>query len=130
MAESADGRHHERGSGSVLVLGIACVTLALVAMLVPLYSVFASRSELASVADAAALAAADTRSGFSMTGTVAEPCARAAELAATAGARLVACGIDGLVVTVSVTKTILGVPLEQSATAGPPPAESENRRIR
>ena len=124
------GGSAERGSGSALGVAVLAGVLALVLLVAPLYSVFAMRARLATVADAAALAAADTRSGFSAAGSVSDPCAGARQIAVVAGARLDACEVDGLVVTVVVGSTILGFLVQQTATAGPPPAESEKRRIR
>lgn len=134
MSEPGGTSLAEKGSGSALALSIACAMMAMLVLVVPLYSAFAARSRLAAAADAAALAAADSRSGFTsaagLSGPAGEPCALAAAIAGAAGAGLGACEIDGLVVTVVVRGSILGLPIEQTATAGPPPAESENRRIR
>ena len=100
------------------MLGIALIgaIVGLTAAVVPLYAVLVARSTVAGAADAAALAAADARVGVA-TGF---PCERADEVAAANGAKLTACEVDGLIATVSVSRTILGFDLESSATAGPP----------
>ncbi|MGQ2915524.1 MAG: helicase, partial [Microbacterium aurantiacum] len=50
-----------------------------------------------------------------------EPCDRAADLAATAGAAVAVCDIDGFVVTVTVTARFGVFPTSATARAGPPP---------
>lgn len=127
MGESKGEAGAERGSGSALALSIACAMVVLLVLVVPLYTAFASRSRLAGAADAAALAAADIRSGFASAGPGAEPCAVAGTIAAAAGLVLGACQVDGLVVTVVVTTEIVGIPMQQSATAGPPPGPGGRR---
>lgn len=72
---------------------------------------------LASAADAAALAAADTVSGAA-SGT---PCDRAHEVAATFGARVEDCVLDVLVATVTVSLRFGVVSASATARAGPPP---------
>ncbi|CAN5292635.1 hypothetical protein BH11ACT2_BH11ACT2_03650 [soil metagenome] len=106
----------ERGGGSVLTVSIigALVTLTLVA--IPSYMALATRQSLIGAADAAALAAADAASG-AVTG---DPCGRAAELAASNDAALDACRLDGYVVTVVVSRTVVGIRAVAAATAGPP----------
>ena len=100
------------------MLGVAVIgaIAGLAVGVVPLYAVLAARSNVAGAADAAALAAADARVG-AVTGF---PCERAAEVAAANGATLADCEVDGLIATVSVSRTILGFTLESTATAGPP----------
>jgi len=126
LPRAAAGGATDAGSGSALALGIVAAIVALVAVLLPLYSVFADRARIAAAADAGALAAADAVAGFSAV----DPCSLAAALAAEAGATMASCVVDGLVVTVVVSDAILGVTLTQTATAGPPPAEPEPARIR
>ena len=106
----------ERGSGSVLGIALIGAIVGLVIAVVPLYAVLAARSTVSNAADAAALAAADARVGVA-TGF---PCDRAAEVATAHGADLTGCAVDGLIATVSVSRTILGFRLESTATAGPP----------
>lgn len=109
-------RSRERGSGSVLGLALAGAIVGLAVAVVPLYAVLAVRSATAGAADAAALAAADARVG-AVTGY---PCERAAEVAAANGATMTECTVDGLVATVTVTRSVAGFTLVQSASAGPP----------
>jgi secretion/DNA translocation related TadE-like protein len=106
----------EGGSGSVLGIALVGAIVGLTVAVGPLYAVLAARSTVAGAADAAALAAADARVGV-VTGF---PCDRAAEAATANGATLTACEVDGLIATVSVSRTILGFDLESTATAGPP----------
>lgn len=107
----------DAGSGSVLAVGVAAAVLCLAVVVVPLYAVLAARSSVAGAADAAALAAADARVG-AVSGY---PCVRASEVAAANDAMVTACTVDGLVVTVTVTRWITGFQLFGTATAGPPP---------
>lgn len=106
----------DAGSGSVLGVGLIGAIVCLVAVVVPLYAVLAARSATAGAADAAALAAADARVG-AVTGF---PCERAAEVAAANGAVMTGCTVDGLIATVTVTRSVVGFTLEQTASAGPP----------
>jgi secretion/DNA translocation related TadE-like protein len=106
----------EGGSGSVLGVALIGAIVGLLFAVAPLYAVLAARSNVASAADAAALAAADARVGV----TTGFPCERAAEVAAANGATLTECEVDGLIATVSVGVTILGFEYESTATAGPP----------
>ncbi len=103
---------------AVAIVG-GVVVIALVA--IPLTTVLAQRAAVASAADAAALAAADTvvgvHPGF--------PCEVASTVASANGATVTSCEVDGLVVTVGVERSILGLVLSARATAGPPPGESD-----
>ena len=76
----------------------------------------AVRQAVAGAADAAALAAADVASGL----VSGYPCATAALVAAANGAAVASCAVDGLVVTVSASRDILGLAVTATATAGPP----------
>ena len=107
----------ERGSGSVLAVGLIAAITVLTAVLVPLYSALAERSAVGVAADAAALAAADVAVGLAP----GVPCEVAARVAAANGASVVACAVDGLVVTVRVGRSAVGVAVTATATAGPPP---------
>ena len=109
----------ERGAGSVLAVAIIAAVLGVTVMLVPLYSVFVKKQAVAGAADAAALAAADVRVGLDP----GEPCAVAARVAGANGATLTSCTVDGLVVTVVVSATVVRFAVEAAATAGPPAAE-------
>jgi secretion/DNA translocation related TadE-like protein len=81
--------------------------------------VLVERSAAAGAADAAALAAADARVGLA-TGF---PCEQAAVIAEANGATLTSCEVDGLVVTVSVSRPVAGFHVTASATAGPPSSQ-------
>jgi len=105
----------QRGSGSVLTVGIAGGLVALTALSIPLYMALVVRQEIAGAADAAALAAADTASGL----VPGYPCETAARVAAANGASLESCTADGQVVTVSAGGGILGLSVVAWATAGP-----------
>lgn len=106
----------ERGSGSVLGVAIIGATMLLTALVVPLYAALASGQAVQNAADAAALAAADTASG-ALAGS---PCVVAAEAATLNGASLLSCSIDGVIATVSVGDTVMGLQIDSSARAGPP----------
>jgi secretion/DNA translocation related TadE-like protein len=85
----------DAGSGSVLVLGIATVLVAVGILQASLAAVAVVRHRAAGVADLAALAAAEqVGSG--------RPCAAAAVVADVGGATLVHCAVDGAQVQVVV----------------------------
>jgi secretion/DNA translocation related TadE-like protein len=107
----------ERGSGTVLSVALVGTVAALTSLSVPLYMGLAMRQSVAAAADAAALAAADVAIGI----VPGFPCAVAADVAAANGASLSSCVADGLVMTVSASRGILGIPVTSYATAGPPP---------
>jgi secretion/DNA translocation related TadE-like protein len=107
----------ENGAGSVLAVGIVAALVCVTAMGLPLYLALATKQALAGAADAAALAAADVRVGL----VPGEPCAVAATVARANSVEMAGCVFDGLVVTVTVTTTVIGLPLGVSATAGPAP---------
>lgn len=100
-----------------MALGIIGALVMLLATALPLYAVLATRSAVAGAADAAALAAADTRVGV----TGGFPCDVAADVAAANGVVLASCEVDGYVATVSVERSVLGFPVSARATAGPAP---------
>jgi secretion/DNA translocation related TadE-like protein len=106
----------ERGAGSVLAVSIVAAVVVLASLALPLYTVLVVRASVSGAADAAALAAADTVSGV-VSGI---PCERAAAVAQENGAQLDACASDGLVVTVSASRAVLGFRVVVAATAGPP----------
>ena len=108
--------NRERGAGSVLAVAIVACVVVLTAVALPLYTVLIVRASVSGAADAAALAAADTVSG--VVGGI--PCERAAIVARENGARLDSCAADGLVVTVSASRSVLGFQVSVAATAGPP----------
>jgi secretion/DNA translocation related TadE-like protein len=103
-------------SGSVLSIAIASGVAALAAASLPLYGALATRQSVVAAADAAALAAADVAVGIAP----GFPCESAARAAAANGAAVLACRTDGLVATVTAGRSILGIPVTATATAGPP----------
>ena len=114
-------RPSERGSGTVLALGLGLVVIAAVALLLLLAQSAVAASRAAAAADLAALAAADAARGI----TSGEPCAVAREVALKNDAALVACS-EGTDATVQV-RTELGAgrflgAATGLARAGPPPA--------
>lgn len=106
----------ERGSGSVLAVGLIAAVTIITVVLVPVASGLAGRSSVAAAADLAALAAADVAVGLAP----GIPCELAATVASTNGATLRSCTVDGLIVTVVVGARVLGVDVTAAATAGPP----------
>jgi secretion/DNA translocation related TadE-like protein len=103
-------------SGTVVTVGLAAGLAGLAAACLPIYGALATRQAVAGAADAAALAAADVAVGIHP----GFPCEAAGRVAAANGAQLVACELDGLVASVSVGRSILGIAVTASATAGPP----------
>lgn len=103
-------------AGAVLSVGIVLCAATLTSgfAIVAGGSVVGQRA--AGAADAAALAAADAASGA--IGGV--PCERAAQIADAAGAQLVACTLDALVATVTVSVPFGALSAQASARAGPP----------
>ena len=93
----------------------------LTVLALPLYIGLSARHSIAGAADAAALAAANVASGL-FTGY---PCDQAAAVAAANAAELIQCDVDGLVVTVGVSGTVLGISVTVAATAGPPPVVAD-----
>jgi secretion/DNA translocation related TadE-like protein len=111
----------DRGAGSVLTIALIAGVVALAGLAVPLYSALATRQAVAAAADASALAAADVAVGIAP----GFPCAQAEVVASANGARLRSCELDGLIATVTVERSLLGIPAVASATAGPPLGESD-----
>lgn len=111
----------------MLAIAVMATVLSAGALLIPVSAVVSLRHRAAGAADAAALAAADSVSGWS----AGPPCAEAGRLAAANGAALSRCEVDGQIVTVEVEiATGFGViagwhtPVAvvwQRASAGPPP---------
>lgn len=108
----------DRGSGTILAVAITAGVVAVTGLALPLYMGYAVRQAVAGAADAAALAAADTASGL----LPGYPCEAAAAAVAANGAGLASCDLDGLVVTVTATRSVLGFAVSARATAGPPPS--------
>ncbi|WP_120006752.1 Rv3654c family TadE-like protein [Nesterenkonia muleiensis] len=86
--------HHpqdERGSGTVVAVGIIAVLIVLLALVALLGAAAAAKTQAARAADLAALAAADTARGMN-TG---DPCTVAEEVAARNNAVLQKCSVGG-----------------------------------
>lgn len=106
----------DKGSGTVLAVAVIGALLALICTLMPLLAGFAASQSVGGAADAAALAAADVASGL-IPGV---PCEAAQRAAALGGAHLDSCTLDGVVATVSVSRTVAGMRAQAQARAGPP----------
>lgn len=104
-------------AGTAASVGLVAAAAALAVGLAAVGAAAVAGQRVAAAADAAALAAADAASGA--VGGV--PCDRAAEVAATAGARVDACELDVLVATVTVAMPLGPLTATASARAGPPP---------
>jgi len=104
----------DRGAATPLAVGVIAAMAVLATLLLGLGAALADASRLAHTADSAALAAADTLLGWN----AGEPCEVASQLAARHGARVAACTVDELSVVVTVTRSILALPIERSARAG------------
>ncbi|MBP2437482.1 Rv3654c family TadE-like protein [Microbacterium amylolyticum] len=76
----------------------------------------AESHRVAGAADAAALAAADTLSGFAG----GEPCDRAHRVASAASVGVTICELSGRDATIEVRGTFIGLPVIARARAGPP----------
>jgi len=105
----------ERGSGSVLALGIVSAVVVVAAGGLALAGAGAAEAHAAAAADLAALAAADVAAG--RVGGV--PCDIADAVARANGATLQACDQTGLTVTVTAATPYLGLAASASARAGP-----------
>jgi secretion/DNA translocation related TadE-like protein len=101
---------------SVVSVGLIAGIAALTALSLPIYSALAAKQSVAAAADAAALAAADVAVGRAP----GYPCEVATDVATANRASVVACELDGLVATVTVARSLLGVAISARATAGPP----------
>ena len=116
MSTRGVSRPLDDGAGAPLVIGIVAGVVIVTVTALPLLSAHADRRALAGVADAAALAAADTASG-ALAGV---PCEAAQSVAELGGAVLSRCEIDGAIATIGVSRQLLGVTVEVRARAGPP----------
>ena len=103
-------------SGSILAASVAGSTILLTALVLLVGAALVEKRAIAGAADAAALAAADVASGL----VPGIPCDAAARIAAANGGALSTCEVDGAVVTVGVSGSVLGIPFTIRATAGPP----------
>ncbi|MCU1404019.1 MAG: helicase [Glaciihabitans sp.] len=109
-------QNRQRGAASILGVAIIGMLLAAVTMMLPLYIGMGVKQAVVAAADAAALAAADVAVGIEP----GVPCEVAATVAEANTSALVGCALDGVVVTVSTSRTILGLTVVATATAGPP----------
>lgn len=108
--------HWDKGSGSILAVAIMGATALLAGMLLPLDAVLQAKQQTADAADAAALAGADAAVGI----IPGFPCQEAGRVAESNGASLGGCEVDGEVVTVRADRTVFGLRVTGTATAGPP----------
>lgn len=106
----------ERGAGSILAIAVLGATVLLTTLVVSTLALLAVGRSVATAADAAALAAADTASGA----IAGYPCPAANAVAALNEAAVTRCAVAGLIASVSVKRTVLGIELSASARAGPP----------
>lgn len=112
----------ERGSGTVLSLGLGLVVILAVMLIALLGQAATLASRAAAAADLAALAAADAARGL----REGDPCAVAAEVAVRNGAGLDSCELHGALGEIAEIRTSTGGVLgmargEGRARAGPPP---------
>jgi secretion/DNA translocation related TadE-like protein len=112
----AEAGFAEAGGGAVLAIAIVAAVALVAVVVVGMGAGLAARQRILAAADAAALAAADAASGA----IAGDPCPLAARVAEADGATLDTCDADGLVLTVSVSGRVGGIPLTARATAGPP----------
>lgn len=103
--------------GTMLAAGIIACAASMTIGLCTVAGAGVVGQRLAGAADAAALAAADAASG-AVPGL---PCERAQQVAASAGAVVEACELDGLIATVAVSTGYLGFTAGATARAGPAP---------
>ncbi|MDJ0347997.1 Rv3654c family TadE-like protein [Cryobacterium sp. PH29-G1] len=106
----------ERGAGSVLALALIGATVLLTTVVVSVLALLAAGRSVATAADAAALAAADTASGA----IAGYPCEAADAAATLNGAAVTHCAVVGLIASVSVLRRVHGLDISASARAGPP----------
>ncbi len=113
----------ERGSGSVLVLGVVAVLLVVGVAATALVQAQGAMSRARTGADMAALAGATALSSLTRP---ADPCQRASQVAAANGTQLQECTVSGQDVTVSVTARarVMGVPRAARAAARAGPADT------
>ncbi|MFC4222811.1 Rv3654c family TadE-like protein [Lysinibacter cavernae] len=110
----------ESGAATVVV-AFSLAVLALSASVLVASGALVERQVLASAADAAALAAADTAVGF-VSGV---PCERAEQTAVRNHATMVDCTVEGFEVRVTVSRQVMGMPIRSSARAAPAPHASQ-----
>ncbi|MFF1877328.1 Rv3654c family TadE-like protein [Leifsonia sp. NPDC058230] len=115
-AAGVTSRDGERGSATVLALGIVAALVCLSGGAIAAAGAAVAKQRVAGTADLAALAAADVASG-ALPGS---PCSEAERVVRANGARLGACEVDGAVATVTASLSYLGFGVEVGARAGPP----------
>ncbi|MEP7161524.1 MAG: Rv3654c family TadE-like protein, partial [Dermatophilaceae bacterium] len=115
---------HERGSGTVLALGLMVVLCAVLLAGVALCGAVVAAHRAAAAADLAALAGAQTLSGGS---DVTQACVRAATIAGAQAAEVMGCQVRGEEVEVKVSvrvpwaQALIRQPAVARARAGPAP---------
>jgi secretion/DNA translocation related TadE-like protein len=109
-------RGEERGSGSILAVGMVAALFASTAVVLPFALALPVKHRVKDAADAAALAAADVLVGR----TPGAPCEIAGFVAEANRADVVRCELDGLVATVTTGATVLGLAVTATSSAGPP----------
>ena len=102
--------------GLAAAVGVLAVSATLAVGVAAASAATVRSAHAAGAADAAALAAADTASGA----LIGIPCDAAAQVADAAGARLIACDLDGLVASVRVEVGSGAFAAHARARAGPP----------
>lgn len=117
-------RPSERGSGTMLSLGLGLVLVIAVLLVVLLGQAASLASRAAAAADLSALAAADAARGL----RDGDPCTVAAEIASRDGAQLDSCELQGPSRDVAEIRTSVGSVFgvgrgEGRARAGPPPED-------
>jgi secretion/DNA translocation related TadE-like protein len=106
----------ERGSATVLALGIVAALVCLTTGAIAIAGASVAKQRAAGAADLAALAAADVASG-AIPGT---PCGEAERVVRANGASLGFCEVDGAIARVTASLSYLGFGIDIEARAGPP----------
>ncbi len=112
---SLQGERTHEGSASILIVGACAVLVAVAAMAIGASGAYIANRRVSAAADAAALAGADTVSGY----VAGYPCESAAEAARLVRAELGECTVSGLTVEVEVRFYYLGMAAVARARAGP-----------
>ena len=107
--------HADRGAGTVLAIAVVMAVVLIGLAGISLAAGLSARQHVIGAADLAALAAADAASG-AIGGL---PCEVAATVALGNGSRLTGCEAAGLVVSVTVSGSFAGIPIEATSRAGP-----------
>lgn len=106
----------ETGSGGVLAIAMLAMLAVLTLAAVGVGAALAQRQRVIAAADAGALAVADTALGIHP----GIPCEEAAAVVEAHGVALVACEVEGVVATITVSARVAGVLVTAEARAGPP----------